>query len=71
MVPAEIESRSVGDHIESLLLLTKLRCPKHGDIALIQTKSGRIVFSCGCVRAGGASEMREADLNCEIVNVKR
>jgi len=71
MALAEIESQSGGEWIESLLLLTKLRCPKHGDIVLIQRKGGQIVFWCGCVRAGRVCEMPAADLRYEIVEVKR
>jgi len=71
MALAEIESLSGDDRIESLLFLTKLRCPTHGDVVLIQREGGEIVFWCGCVWAGWASEMRKTDLNYEIVNVKR
>jgi len=71
MALAEIESRSRGDRVESLLILTKLRCPKHGDIVLIQRKSGRIVFWCGCVRTERVCQMLETDQRYEIVEVKR
>ena len=71
MVVAETEPRSDGGHIESLLFLTMLRCPVHGDAVMVQRRDGQAVFWCGCVRAGEASEIRETDSRYEIVEVKR
>ncbi len=39
-------------YFESLWLLTRLRCPVHDEMVLVQRRKGGIMFWCGCIRAG-------------------
>lgn len=71
MTSREIELRSVGDHMESLRSLTKLRCLTHGEMVMIQRRDGRIVFWCGCERPGESSKMPGMVLKEKVVQVKR
>jgi hypothetical protein len=46
-------------HMESLLLLACIRCPKHGDWLMKQGRDGRLSFYCGCEIPAGR-ELMEA-----------
>lgn len=59
------------DHLESLLALTKLRCPTHGDMVMVQRRDGQVVFWCGCARGGRFSEKIEAIVKPRVVEVRR
>ncbi len=59
------------DHLESLWALTKLRCPTHGDMVMVQRRDGQVVFWCGCARGGEFSERIETVVKPGVVQVKR
>jgi len=57
--------------MESLLSLARLRCLMHGEMVMIQSRDGRIVFWCGCERPGESFKKPERILKEKVVQVKR
>jgi len=52
-------------------ILTKLRCPDHGDMVMVQRRSGQIVFWCGCERSARSFENSRTVLKEKVVEVRR
>jgi len=69
MTSHDIGLRLDRDHVESLWALTKLRCPTHGDMVMVQRRDGQVVFWCGCARGGGSSEKIETIVKHNVVEV--